>query len=204
MNNLIRLHQSGKRVYAKIIVKPQEQINQFIWEKLWNLGIPAHFVPLEYDHYFNEHIIDRIRANFLTSCMYIARFFRPPQFNIRPVLCKAGTKEMFEVSSGGIVQRCSNVGNIANNILYSQPQLCAKNDCFCEWHHFASMARAEENFRWTEWINTGRWIMPEQREFEKFISAMRYDPGGRTKRVLSEYQKKLQISAWKSEHQPSG
>jgi hypothetical protein len=194
IHNALRVQESGKRIYAKLIVKPQKMISVELWEKLWSLGIPAHFTPLEYDYYFTENMIHGIRTKFLTSCMYNARFFWPPPGKIESVLCKAGTKEMFEISSKGIVGRCSSLCDISKNMLYNQPRLCSKNDCFCEWHHFASMARAEENDRWTRWIQTGRWTMPDQREFEEFLRNMHWDPRGRTKQVLEEYHYKLEIA----------
>jgi len=110
IENVKRLFDNGKKVIVKIIVKPDEEVLPItLWERLWSIGIPAHFVPLDYDYYFYPDIINEISHKYLTSCLYNARFFRPEPGNISECFCMGGTIDMFEISSRGYIQRCSTV-----------------------------------------------------------------------------------------------
>lgn len=100
IKNVKTLFDYGKKVIVKIICKPDENtLPVDIWEKLWSIGIPAHFVPLEYDYYFPLDIIQKVSNEYLTSCLYNSRFFRPEPASIPECICQGGTKDMFEITS---------------------------------------------------------------------------------------------------------
>jgi hypothetical protein len=144
IENVRRLFENGKRVIVKIIVKPDEEfLPAAIWEQLWSIGIPAHFVPLEYDYYFYPEIIHEISTLYLTSCLYNARFFKPEPGNISEYLCRGGTVDMFDITSEGYIQRCSTVSITHTSTIFQKtihskflpnPEPCSVNYCYCEWH----------------------------------------------------------------------
>lgn len=188
VDNAVGLARQGKRVVAKLIVKPEPgslEAQLPLWEKLWSHGVAAHFVPLEFDYYFGRQVVEDIRKHFLTSCLYNARFFRPASKAIDARPCAGGTARMFEIRSDGSFARCSSVhdmppeSSIFSPLLFGKPRGCTRNDCFCEWHHWANMARAHENARWTFYLTDNIWQRPCAEEFDDFIDRMYWDRGGR-------------------------
>jgi len=188
LDNAVGLARQGKRVVAKLIVKPTPgslEAQLPLWEKLWSHGVAAHFVPLEFDNNFCRQVIEDIRRHFLTSCMYNARFFRPSSGAIAARPCAGGTARMFEIRSDGAFARCSSVHDMPpestmfSPLLFLEPRKCTRNDCFCEWHHWADMARAHENARWTSYLVDNTWQKPSAEEFDEFIGRMHWDRNGR-------------------------
>jgi len=70
-----------------------------------------------------------------------------------------------------------------NNLFFFEPQPCSTNRCMCEWHHWADAARANENDRWTKYLQTGIWEMPNCCELEQFIDDKFWCRKGRTKKT---------------------
>ena len=177
-NNLLHLKEMGKRPVAKLIVKPGEEYSLIpLWEDWNSSGIPTHLTPLEYDYKFNPAFLDDIRSKFLTSSLYNARFFRTS--SAVSTYCSAGTNEMFQVNADGRIVRCStnqeSIGNLLDETLSFNERYIPcdmASSCYCEWHHWAKNAPANDNEVWNNYVRNGYWRLPDETEFEKFIKDM--------------------------------
>lgn len=189
-DNLAKLRDAGKPTHAKIIVKPEREYEQIpLWEK-WNAeGTVTSLVPLEYTFFFRKTFLVDLITKFRTSSLYNARFFRSDV--VRNTFCRAGTREMFQVNPDGAIVRCSTIqettrdgdqkGNIFLPQFNAQAKSCSMyNQCYCEWHHWASMSPAHDNDVWTEFAQTGRWRPPTIAEMEHFVREMGWNLAGRT------------------------
>jgi hypothetical protein len=185
---LDRLLQAGRRLGIKLIVHPHREMEHLEKWRTWNeMGVPTHFTPLEYTHFFSREFLDFLVEEALTSCLYNSRFFRPDVTN-SPRLCFAGTQKMFQLNPSGTIQRCSSrhgfedaaqPPELAKPWFHEEPKHCDGDGCFCEWHHWSGAALANDNATWTHYVETGEWVRPTQAELREFIRKMQWDPAGR-------------------------
>jgi len=184
--HLSQLKAMDKRVHVKLIVKPKEEYNQIrLWEKWNNMLVPTSLTPLEYSYTFPKKFLKDVIFKYRTCSLYNSRFFRVN----KPInrFCLAGTKTAFQVNKDGNIARCSTVQdyeegkNIFSPHYYFNEQYkwCSADNCYCEWHHWGQMARANDNHIWTKYIETGSWEIPSISELYQFILDMEWDVAGR-------------------------
>jgi len=163
-----------KRAVAKVIVFPdKEQEAVGYHETLHDLGIVSHLVSCEYPHVFSQDMLDYIVA-YPTSLMYNSRFFINGATTER--LCDAGTSSMFQINPNGKIMRCSQstvVSDIFNPEWYEESMSC-KMHCYCEWHHWAGTAMANDNPTWERFVDTGEWVAPTKDELVLFLERNRW------------------------------
>lgn len=185
--HLKQLKEMGKRAHAKIIVKPGQEYHQIgLWEKWNGMGVPASLVPLEYTNYFKQEFLRDLISKYRTSCLYNSRFFR--RNSPLNQVCVAGTSKSFQVNSDGKIVRCSTVfegcgsdqsASIWQPAFNQESKLCTAESCYCEWQHWAQMAKANDNHIWNEYLETGVWTLPNEEELCQFITNMGWDVAGR-------------------------
>jgi len=169
----------GKAV-AKILIFPGEEYRDIdLHRKLNNLGVPAHFAPVEWPRGFDPAFLKELsEGKYLTSAMYNSRFYS--RGVEEPRLCQAGTANMFQINPGGGIGRCSQSSAVPGARLkepsfYDEPRPCTKS-CYCEWHHWAGMTLANDNEVWNHYADTGEWTYPTPDDLREFVRKMKWKP----------------------------
>lgn len=162
------------RVVVKILVDPRDEVEPLrVWTVLNKAKLVAHLAPVEWPRPHSPELLQRIRAGeLLTSCLYNARFFSSGVEYTR--MCLAGTKAMFQVGPSGTIAPCSQAGPIVESTIFEPKwdvRECDKS-CYCEWHHWAGMALAEDNATWDHFVETGEWVRPTPEQLERFLGDM--------------------------------
>ena len=174
---------SDTRIVVKILVRGGEETRHlYLWEKISEI-VPAHLVSFEGYQQFDSDFLRRIsNGELLTSCLYNSRFFITARHDVARRDCFAGTSTMFQVERGGLLSRCSTSEDNMNNATIFEPSFndaplpCAYS-CYCEWHHWAEAALANDNETWTHFVETGEWLWPTPKELESFIKQMEESKG---------------------------
>lgn len=187
IDNVCKMQDLGYPVFVKVVyAKDRDQLKEI--ERIIKAGIPASLVPLVGVEYSKEEI-ERILP-YCQSALYAYRFFVPYDGVDRSAgPCVAGTEESFELD-GSVIVRCSHysgmslnkipklfrgfypqsLGDIKQPGFYSQPEMCYRKTCTCEWMSFTEIVDGSENEKWQHFIETGEWVPAIISDIEKFVA----------------------------------
>lgn len=176
-----RFEKLKQKTVAKILVTPGKEREHLKTWCEWNLsGLVTHLAPVNWPVGCADWFLNELREGFwLSSCLYNSRFLIKEHREWRG--CIAGTKDMFQIGPRGKILRCSQAGPVLNAHIsdpwfYPAEQICSM-DCWCEWHHWAGVTRANDNETWTHFVETGEWWYPEPTDLLVFLEAMKWrDP----------------------------
>lgn len=163
-----------RRAVVKILAWPgREQKAVADQQAMCEAGLVAHLVPCEWPRGWSEDFLEHVRQN-PTSLLYNSRFFTSGSSS--QVICKAGTRAMFQINPSGKLGRCSQsvgeYGTIFVPRLAFDSRLCSVASCYCEWHHFACAAPANDNEAWEHFVDTGEWPLPSPAQLTDFVETM--------------------------------
>jgi len=161
------------KAVGKILVTPGEEEKDLDYWRVWNQTIgPVHLAPVNWPTGCDPSFLQRIKSGeLLTSAMYNSRFFIKDNREWKD--CIAGTRDMFQIGPRGKIGRCSQAGPVLNASiedpwLYPSPRPCSMN-CWCEWHHWAGVTKANDNETWDHFVETGEWRYPRPTDLTAFL-----------------------------------
>ncbi len=132
-----------KPVFVKVVFV--DEVDKRNVERLWRENITASRVPQEGRRY-------KTVPSECTTETY-ARRFRHERKGLS--LCRAGTEASFEIR-GSKLSRCS-LWPLTQHTFAMCKLTCPVRYCRCEWQQFSELSGSNDNDRWQQFVESGKW-----------------------------------------------